>query len=83
MGETSPRQPAERVALGLPALSSVVSRSVDDAPGFDQGGVPAYAAAETVEPGSVKLPRAADDVPRESLAERARRQQPTQPGTEG
>jgi hypothetical protein len=83
MGEASPRRPAERVALGLPALAPVVSRSVDDAPGFDQGGLPAYGAAEAVEPGGVKLPRAADDVPRESLAERAVRQQAMQPGTEG
>jgi hypothetical protein len=75
MGTTTPRQPAERMPLGHPALTSVVNQSVDDAPGFDQEAPPAYAAsAESVESRNVELPRTAGVIPRESLSERAGRE---------
>jgi hypothetical protein len=75
MGEVGPRQPAPRVPLGHPALAATVNESVDDAPGFEQtAGLSYTATSGTDRAGGVELPPAAKDVPRESLAERARQE---------
>ncbi len=78
MGHQAPGgRPAPREAFGHPAVAPLSHQSSDDAPGHDDSSPPdeAYAASKAQDAnlrGGAIPPRSDLDVPRTSLAERAR-----------